>query len=203
MLISWWCDELHKDVPRVVSRCLASGWTWWIRKSMKTVYTQQSRYSWKKHRSQALELLVEPQCMYYKFWPWGGIQKLGQARKREVCERLQGNSGTYKSHSTIRARSKSCFWGWREVERTVQPTGWGKRWGIRRKFRLSVGDTCLMSHWDYQGCRCRWRCYEYLRMGIRKVRGKVIFPGAWCSLRNVLFRDHGVWSYDFGQEGGH
>lgn len=61
-----------------------------------------------------------------------------------------------------------------------------------------------MSHWDYhQGCRCPWWCYEYLRLDIRRVRGKVIFPGTQRSLRNVLFRDHCLQSCGFDQEGDH
>ena len=41
-------------------------------------------------------MLAEPQGTYYKFCPWGGTEKLGQAGKSRVSERLQGNAGTYK-----------------------------------------------------------------------------------------------------------
>ena len=132
-----------------------------------------------------------------------GFRNWDRQGKEGFARDCKGMPVLIKSHSMMRARSKSCFWGWWEVERTVQPTGQGKKWGIRRKFRLGVGDACLMSHWDYQGCRCPWQCYEYLRPDIRRVRRKVIFPGIQRSLRSMLFRDLSVQSYGFGREGDH
>lgn len=133
-----------------------------------------------------------------------GFRNWDRQGKEGFVRDCKGMPVPIKSHSMMRARSKSCFWGSWEMERTVQPTGQGKKWGIRRKFRLGIGDACLMPHWDYhQGCRCPWWCYEYPRLGIRRVRGKVIFPGTQCSLRNVPFRDHCLQSYGFDQEGDH
>lgn len=130
----------------------------------------------------------------------GNWDRQGKVRFVRDCK---GMLVLIKKYSMMRARSKSCFWGWCEVDRTVQTMGQEKKWGIRRNFKLGVGHTCLMSHWDYQGCWCSWWCYKYLRQGIRRVRGKIIFPGTWSCLRNVLFLDHCVQSYDFGQEWGH
>jgi len=95
-------SELYPDVQLVAEPRESE-------KSMKPVYSRQSRYIWKKHTSQALELLAEPQCVYYKFYPWGRIQKLGQARKRGVCERLQGNSGTYKEPQHDESKEQKQF----------------------------------------------------------------------------------------------
>lgn len=54
-------------------------------------------------------MLAEPQFVYYKFCPWGGIQKLGQARKRGVCERLQGNASTYKEPQYDEGKEQKLF----------------------------------------------------------------------------------------------
>lgn len=137
--------------------------------------------------------------------PLGGFRNWDRQGKEGFPRDCRGTPALIKGHSMIKVRSKSYFWGWWEVEveRTVQNTGQGKKWGIRRKFRLGVGDACLMFHWDYWGCRCPWWCYEYLRLDIRRVGGKVIFPGTWCSLKKVLFRDHCVQPYGLSQETDH
>lgn len=68
-------------------------------------------------KSRTLELLAEPQCIYCKFCMGGGIQQLGQARKKGGHETLQGDADTYKEPQCDRARSQKYmyFWGWWEV----------------------------------------------------------------------------------------
>lgn len=130
---------------------------------MEMVYWWQSRYIWKKHKSQALELLADPQsCATNSTLGEGFKTGTGKEKKGLVwdCKEM---SVLTKSHSVMRVRNKSYVWDLWEVERTLQSPGQEKRWGIRWKISLGVGAVCLMSHWGYWGCMCPWHWHEYIR----------------------------------------
>lgn len=151
-------------MARVVSRHLASGQTWLVIKNpMVMVYWWQSRYIWKKHKSQALVLLDDPQS-HATNSALGEDSETGTGEEKKGlvwdCKEMLELT---KSHSVMRARNKSYSWDLWEVERTVHCTGQEKKWGIRRKISLGVRDACLMSHWGYWGCMCPWQCHEYIR----------------------------------------
>lgn len=98
------------------------------------------------------------------------ILHLGRDSETETGKEKKGLVWDYKempvlkkSHGVMSARNKSYVWDLWEVERTVQPTGQEKRWGIRGKISLGVRDACLMCHWGYWGCMCPWQWHECIR----------------------------------------
>lgn len=127
-----------------------------------------------------------------------GFRNWDTQRKQGFVRDCKGMPVLINSHNRMRTRSKSYFRGWWEMKRMMQLMEQGKKWSIRRKFRLSVGETCLMSHWNYHGCKRSWWCYEYLRMDSRRVRGKVIFPSTQqsqkCALQGPLCEILRLWS---------
>lgn len=190
-------------MARIVSRGLASGSVRWEKKAWRQSTRHKAGTPGRDTSHRHWNCWLSHSTCTTNSALGEGFRNRDRQGKEGFVRDYKGMLVLIKTHSMMRARSKNCFWSWWEVERTAQPTGQGKKWGIRRKFRLGVVDACLKSHWEYWVRRCPQRCYEYLSLDIRRVKGKVIFPDTWCSLRNMLFRDHCVQSYGFSQERDH